>query len=156
LWFTEPGRDRIGRITTAGVLTEFSAGLTPGAVPGGIATGPDGNLWFTEIQGNRIGRLDLPKAAAATTTTLRTSTSTAVFGQTVLLTATVPSPAGPPTGLVTFFDGATALGSAPVNAAGQATLPVSLRVGAHALTASYGGNPAFAASTSDAVTESVS
>src|SRR5262249_21329407 len=67
LWFTEPGRDRIGRITTAGVLTEFSAGMTPGAVPGGIAVGPDGNIWFTEIAGNRIGRLDLAQAEFTTT-----------------------------------------------------------------------------------------
>jgi streptogramin lyase len=156
LWFTEPGRDRIGRITTTGTLTEFSAGITPGAVPGGIAVGPDGDIWFTEIQGNRIGRLDLPKAAATTMTTLRTSTATSVFGQTVTLTATVTSPAGTPAGMVTFFDGATALGSAPVNAGGQATLPVSLGVGAHTLTASFQGSTAFAASTSAAVSESVS
>ena len=25
--------------------------------PGGITTGPDGNLWFTEVTGNRIGRI---------------------------------------------------------------------------------------------------
>jgi streptogramin lyase len=28
-----------------------------GSVPKGIAAGPDGNLWFTEEQGNRIGRI---------------------------------------------------------------------------------------------------
>jgi virginiamycin B lyase len=33
----------------------------PGATcePGGIAPGPDGNLWFTEENGNRIGRITL-------------------------------------------------------------------------------------------------
>jgi virginiamycin B lyase len=30
---------------------------TSNSAPGGIATGPDGNLWFTEISGNKIGRL---------------------------------------------------------------------------------------------------
>src|SRR5580658_6867880 len=30
---------------------------TSNSSPGGIATGPDGNLWFTEISGNKIGRL---------------------------------------------------------------------------------------------------
>jgi streptogramin lyase len=58
LWFTEefgngPG---IGRITPAGVVTEFST-ITPESVPQGITTGPDGNLWFTESKGNRIGRI---------------------------------------------------------------------------------------------------
>ena len=50
-------RNRIGRITTAGVVTEFSAGITVGALPRDITAGPDGNLWFTEYNGNRIGRI---------------------------------------------------------------------------------------------------
>ena len=54
LWFIEKA-DKIGRITTAGVITEF-------VVPQGgqlreIAKGADGNLWFTETNGNRIGRI---------------------------------------------------------------------------------------------------
>src|SRR5262249_29756594 len=96
------------------------------------------------------------QGAAATTTALRTSTATAVFGQTVLLTASVASPAGTPAGLVTFFDGTTALGSAPANPAGQATAPVFLGVGPHALTASFQGSTTFAPSSSAGVSESVS
>ena len=38
---------KIGRITTAGVITEFPI-PTAGSGPVGIAAGPDGNLWFTE------------------------------------------------------------------------------------------------------------
>ena len=41
----------------AQVVTEFSAGITAGARPSGITAGPDGNLWFTEVNGNRIGRI---------------------------------------------------------------------------------------------------
>ena len=41
----------------AQVVTEFSAGITAGAAPYGITAGPDGNLWFTEEGGNRIGRI---------------------------------------------------------------------------------------------------
>jgi len=37
--------------------TEFSEGIQAGAFLQGIAAGPDGNLWFAEIQGNRIGRI---------------------------------------------------------------------------------------------------
>ena len=56
LWFTEGTGNKIGRITTAGVITEFSA-LTATSQPAGIAAGPDGNLWFTEYNGNNIGRI---------------------------------------------------------------------------------------------------
>src|SRR5262245_9317584 len=48
LWFTEADGNRIGRITPAGVVTQFSAGLTPNSQPAEITAGPDGNLWFTE------------------------------------------------------------------------------------------------------------
>src|SRR5262252_5357452 len=44
MWFTEPGINKIGRITTAGDLTEFPI-PTPDAKPYGISAGPDGNLW---------------------------------------------------------------------------------------------------------------
>src|SRR5438093_745746 len=30
---------------------------TPGSYPYGITAGPDGNLWFTEANGNKIGRI---------------------------------------------------------------------------------------------------
>src|SRR5262245_34130047 len=57
LWFTESLAGRIGRITPAGVVTEFSAGLTPGSQPAEITAGSDGNLWFTEQFPDRIGRI---------------------------------------------------------------------------------------------------
>ena len=52
LWFTEITiGNRIGRITPAGVVTEFTAGITADSRPLGITAGPDGNLWFTEYGG---------------------------------------------------------------------------------------------------------
>ena len=47
----------IGRITPDGVVTEFSAGITPGASPYDITAGPDGNVWFVEPGLDRIGRI---------------------------------------------------------------------------------------------------
>jgi virginiamycin B lyase len=45
LWF--PGANKIGRITTAGVVTEFSIPVpAPFFVYTNIAAGPDGALWF--------------------------------------------------------------------------------------------------------------
>ncbi len=38
-----------------GTITEFS----PAGLPRGITAGPDGNLWFTEYIGNKIGRLSM-------------------------------------------------------------------------------------------------
>jgi streptogramin lyase len=57
MWFVEEGLHRVARITPLGVVTEFGAGITAFANPGGITVGPDGNLWFTETAVARIGRI---------------------------------------------------------------------------------------------------
>jgi streptogramin lyase len=57
LWFTENGANRVGRITPAGAITEFSAGISSGSHPVGIVAGPDGNLWFAENGNSRVGRI---------------------------------------------------------------------------------------------------
>jgi virginiamycin B lyase len=57
LWFTENGANRIGRMTSAGVLTDEWTVPTPNSQPDGIAIGPDGSVWFAEVLGNKIGRL---------------------------------------------------------------------------------------------------
>jgi streptogramin lyase len=49
LWFTNPGNSdtqSIGRITTAGAITEFRKGIGDIFIES-LARGPDGNLWFT-------------------------------------------------------------------------------------------------------------
>ena len=49
IWFThygsEQGGPAVGRITPAGVITEFRKGLG-GGTPHSIVAGPDGNMWF--------------------------------------------------------------------------------------------------------------
>jgi virginiamycin B lyase len=55
LWFTEINGDRIGRITTAGVVTEFP--LPAGSGPHGITVGSDGALWYVAADAGRIGRI---------------------------------------------------------------------------------------------------
>ncbi len=56
VWFAEnAGSGGVGRITPAGTITEFTAGVS-GPVEG-IALGPDGNLWFTEPSQEKIGRI---------------------------------------------------------------------------------------------------
>jgi hypothetical protein len=87
---------------------------------------------------------------ASTSTTLTASSGAAVL----TLTATVSSPAGMPSGTVTFMDGTTQLGSTSVNGSGVATLSslTTLTAGTNNITASYSGGSGsnFAASTSSA------
>jgi virginiamycin B lyase len=57
LWFPEVGASAIGRITTAGVFSDYPTPI-PGVAPFfGITVGPDGALWFTETEGCEIGRI---------------------------------------------------------------------------------------------------
>ena len=77
-------------------------------------------------------------------------------GQPVTFTATVSSSEpGTPTGTVSFADGTVPLGSAPV-AGGTASLTTSsLGTGIHPVTAAYGGDASFDASTSDVLVQTV-
>jgi hypothetical protein len=89
---------------------------------------------------------------AATTTTVSSS-----LGQKLKFTAIVAAVApgmGTPSGTVTFMDGATALGSATLDATGTATFtPPSLSAGAHSITAVYAGAATFTGSTSAVLTQ---
>jgi virginiamycin B lyase len=64
LWFTEPGSNQIGRITTAGAVTQFS-GLPANSGASGITAGPSGSnqLYFTETNLNQIGAINLQTGA---------------------------------------------------------------------------------------------
>jgi hypothetical protein len=86
-----------------------------------------------------------------TTTTLVSSLNPSLLGQAVTFTANVASGSGAvvPTGVVTFSDGATVLGTVPL-AAGSAQLTVStLTLGSHVINASYAGAPGLAASSAN-------
>jgi streptogramin lyase len=56
LWFTESENNKIGTITTAGVITAYAL-ASNGSDPTGIVAGPDGNLWFTECGNGKIGKI---------------------------------------------------------------------------------------------------
>ena len=96
---------------------------------------------------------------ASTTTTVTPSTTSAVFGQSVTLTATIAavSPgAGTPTGTVQFLSGTTLLGTGTLSS-GTATFTTSaLPTGSDSITGVYSGDTNFTTSTSTAVTVTVS
>ncbi|WP_426594220.1 S8 family serine peptidase [Cellulomonas sp. McL0617] len=94
----------------------------------------------------------VPTATATTTTLAVTGDRTA--GKKLTLKATVSPKAA--TGTVTFLDGSTPLGSAPV-AQGKASITATLGAGKHSLTASFAPTDGtYAASTSAAVVVDVS
>jgi len=97
-----------------------------------------------EANATSVGAIDLPVAPATTKTTLGVSASTTSQGQPITLTAQVAGVA--PGGLVSFFTGATFLGSATV-VDGQASLVTSaLPAGANIVSAAYGGDASNAGS----------
>lgn len=101
-----------------------------------------------------------------TTALLSVTPNPVTAGQPVALTATVRSEpgAGTPTGTVSFFDGPTLLGTAPLDGNGVAALNVAtfdpaalsalagLAAGSHSLSAVYNGDATHAVSTSGPVT----
>ncbi len=96
-------------------------------------------------------------AQAATTTTLTSSAATTFFGSPVKFTAQLLPVApgrGYPTGSVQFYDGATLLGTATLNATGQAGwTKTDFYKGAHSITAKYVGVSGYAASQSAVLTQ---
>ncbi len=91
--------------------------------------------------------------SASTTTTLATSATSAQYGDSVTLTATVvPSGA---TGTVKFIQGATVLGQGTVSNGVATFTTTALNAETHTITASYSGDSNYGASTSGAVTITV-
>jgi hypothetical protein len=119
------------------------------------------------LTGTAVGNYTVTLTAAAnvtitqasSTTQLQTSSATPYQAVPVTLTATVSDSStgstGSPTGTVSFYNGATLLGTSPVTA-GVATLTTAaLPLGASTVTAVYSGDSNFAASTSSGVGETV-
>jgi hypothetical protein len=91
----------------------------------------------------------------STTLTLSANPIEQMITMPVTLTAQLgPAASVAPTGTITFVDQSVGvkLGTAPVNANGQAVLTISsMGPGVHSITASYGGDPIFPPSSSNAV-----
>jgi Bacterial Ig-like domain (group 3)/Beta-propeller repeat len=112
--------------------------------------GLDSNAFIAKLASGQ-GQVTL----SADTTTLRSSPSSSTIGQMVTFTATVTPNAGStgtPTGTVTFEEGATVLGTAPLGSDGTATCSTAtLAVGSHSITAAYSGDATFATSSGTTV-----
>ena len=143
----------------------FSGGPQPGSLV--FNTDPQSfALTLADFSGD--GRLDILTLNGAPSFSLLTQTAVPqvvlslsnpfpVYGQGMTYTAQVnPSFGAQPTGTVTFFDGSTSLGTATLSGY-QANLFASTpNVGTHQITATYNGDANFLATSSAAVTETVS
>ncbi len=132
----------------------LAGGVVRLVVPSGLAVGA--HTIYADYSGDGTNYLDCsgsltpyPVAKARTSTTVNGSPGSTVFGQLVVLSATITAPApggGPPnSGSVTFYDGAAIPANqigAPVSVnSGVATKPTtSLAVGSHTITAVYSGS----------------
>ncbi len=88
-----------------------------------------------------------------TNTRVTSALTPATFGQSVSFTALVNLPGA--TGTVTFKDGATTLGTVPLDGGSATFVAGNLPVGTHAITASYSGDANTNGSTSAPLTQAV-
>ena len=164
-----------GSASLSGTVTFLSNGAVIGTAPvgsNGKATLVVSSLTAgsNSIQANFGGSTSYLFSTASAITVLVTSTATTtlsistntviVLGDAVTLDALVASATAggvTPTGTVSFYShGTVLLGTAAVGSNGHAILTVtSLPLGTNPLTAVYGGEPAYPASTSPAVTLTV-
>ncbi|HEV2645528.1 MAG TPA: Ig-like domain repeat protein [Acidobacteriaceae bacterium] len=153
------GTNTLGTGTLNGSGT---ATLTTAALSGGVHS-------ITAVYGGDANTLAATSPAVsqtvltvATATAFSASANPAIAGAVLQLTATVAQngsngAGGPFSGTMTFFDGATPIGTATVSAGGVATLSVtSLAIGTHSLSAGYGGNVNYGTSTSTSLVETIS
>jgi hypothetical protein len=133
------------------------AGLPEGAM---VMVG--GRQFQISYRGGDGNDVVLRPVGVSTAAAVGSSINPSVFGQPVTFTATI-TPLGsapiPPSGLVTFLDGSTPLGTgtlAVVAGLDQATLSTAaLAVGSHPITAVYAGDANFAGSTSPVLNQVV-
>ena len=131
LWFTEAGFgvSKIGRITTAGVITHYPTPTPTGffAIESSITLGPDGNLWFTESDVNKIGRLDPTKLTGCDT-----APTTCITEFTIPTPGTGPAgiTAGPPSDGALWFTEKTTNKIGRITTAGVVTGEFPVMTGA--------------------------
>ncbi|MGH9125538.1 MAG: Ig-like domain repeat protein [Acidimicrobiales bacterium] len=132
----------------------FDATSNPATVSNCAGDSWDDQLQISSFTGGGTGGACAATviSRAATTTVVSSDHNPSVFGQPVTLSATVTvnSPgSGTPTGMVSFLDGASPLGSCTLMSGSCSLSPVSsFSVTTHSITATYGSDPNFLGSTS--------
>jgi len=141
--------------STGGVHPSESVSLS--AFGPAIAADFDGDGKADLLAGNVLLRTTsavVTTAPAATTTTVTSNpASPVVAGSSITFTATITPASGStgnPTGVVTFLDGATTLGTGSLSGTTATYATSALSAGSHSITAVYAGDTNFTGSTSAA------
>jgi uncharacterized repeat protein (TIGR03803 family) len=157
------GCGTVFELTAAGtekVLYSFGGFLGDGADPNaGLIFDKKGNLHGTTSDGGLNGdgtvfEVNPSGRATKTSATLKSSQNPSTEGQQVTFTATV-TPAPPDGETVSFMDGSTEMGIGTLSSGSATYWTSALPMGKSTITAVYGGDTDFAASTSKAVKQTV-
>lgn len=121
----------------------------------GVALDSTGHIFGTTYYGGVSAGVVFEITKLATTTALTSSTNPSIFGQSVILTGTVKSASGIPTGTVTFKNGSAVLGTNSLSGGIAKRTASLLGVGTHTITAHYNGSTTLAPSTSAILKQAV-
>ena len=144
----------VGAINAAGIATFTTSSLAIGSHS--ITASFAGDTNFTGATSTALTQIvsKIPSAIVLTQTT-----PLQLLNTMITFSANVTTPSPTPTGSVTFYDGETALGTAPLSTNGTAVVTLSttgnaafstnsLAAGTHIITAAYSGDSTFMSSTS--------
>jgi len=142
----------VTKALSGGVAIFSTSALSAGSHNISVTYTGDGNF----VGGTSNTVIQLVKAAVSTVLTSLANPST--YGQSVTFTATLSSSSTPPDGeIVTFMDGSAALGTGALSGGvASFTTTSPLKVGSHSIKSVYAGDATLAASTSAALTQTVS
>jgi hypothetical protein len=135
-------------------VTAFSNGTVVAVGSASTTTSPSIPTTANALIESATFTISPPVTPIATTTALTFTPGSATFGTPVTFTATItPASTGSaqPTGTVAFFDGSTLLGSGTVSNDVATFTTTALLGGTSSITATYGGDTFYAASTSPSV-----
>jgi hypothetical protein len=140
--------DTASVVTGAASLTTIATAFSPvGTYP---ISGAQGTLAATNYNFTFVNAILTVIGLPTSTTVLSVAPASVMYGNPAELKAVVAPTFA--TGTVSFYEGATLLGTASVDGTGTAVLPVStLNAGAHSITATYSGDQGVPASTSTPV-----
>jgi hypothetical protein len=139
----DPGNN----IYFAATTEDSSFAATPGTYTTAASSGTENHTFFGKIS---------PVLLSDTTTLGVSPASPVVSGTSVTFTATVSgSGSTAPTGTVTFLDGTATLGTGSLSGGKATYTTTTLSTAAHSVTASYGGDSNYSASTSSVVSFTV-
>jgi hypothetical protein len=129
------------RLLGGGALTSGTASLTTAGLAAGVHTIQatyDGDASFEEADGSASHTVNT--AASTPAVALMSNRNPSTLGQSVTLTANLSMSAGPVTGTVQFYDGATLLGSSAIVSGSASFTTTVFAAGSHAITVRYPGS----------------